>query len=54
MERYSQEEENYTKSLRQLVLSTRSQFMQQAGGIDRMSYYILTVLTNVSNVYLTG
>ncbi|OKL56481.1 hypothetical protein UA08_08106 [Talaromyces atroroseus] len=38
--------ENDTKPLRRLVLGAGSQFMQQFGGINIMSYYFPTVLTN--------
>lgn len=39
---------NNTKSLRRLILGAGSQFMQQFGGINIMSYYFPTVLTSVS------
>ncbi|CAI7669283.1 unnamed protein product [Penicillium pancosmium] len=39
---------NTTKTLRRLVLGAGSQFMQQFGGINIMSYYLPTVLINVS------
>ncbi|KAJ5683382.1 hypothetical protein N7462_006547 [Penicillium macrosclerotiorum] len=37
---------NDTKTLRRLVLGAGSQFMQQFGGINIMSYYLPTVLIN--------
>lgn len=40
---------NDTKTLRRLVLGAGSQFMQQFGGINIMSYYLPTVLINVSS-----
>jgi hypothetical protein len=36
--------ENDTKTLRRLVLGAGSQFIQQFGGINIMSYYMPTVL----------
>lgn len=39
---------NGTKTLRRLVLGAGSQFMQQFGGINIMSYYFPMVLINVS------
>ena len=38
---------NGTKTLRRLVLGAGSQFMQQFGGINIMSYYLPTVLIQV-------
>ncbi|KAJ5097334.1 general substrate transporter [Penicillium angulare] len=37
---------NATKTLRRLILGAGSQFMQQFGGINIMSYYLPTVLIN--------
>jgi hypothetical protein len=45
-------QENDTKTLRRLLLGAGSQFMQQFGGINIMSYYLPTVLMNVSYGYL--
>jgi len=42
-------EENDTKTLRRLLLGAGSQFMQQFGGINIMSYYLPTVLMKVSS-----
>lgn len=39
--------ESGTKTLRRLVLGAGSQFMQQFGGINIMSYYFPTVLIKV-------
>ncbi|KAJ5861862.1 uncharacterized protein N7529_009172 [Penicillium soppii] len=40
------DKKNDTKTLRRLFLGVGSQFMQQFGGINIMSYYMPTVLTN--------
>lgn len=44
-----QKKGNDSKTLRRLLLGAGSQFMQQFGGINIMSYYLPTVLMDVSN-----